>query len=434
MPSSGGVVVTPSIPVPPSGATAIIDDAALPVTLLSLNRYAKIMQINPAHFNNLSSPTIFPLENRCSDLWFRYDWQATDSVSWESLAQQIAGAEAEIKAYTRYSPAPDWEKDVRPWSTYHRHDISAGMDVIGTSYDYLIYPGRRAVSEVLAGAIIVYSDEDGDGFDELATVSATTSLTNVNEIKVYFAGKGGARAWEIRPVKTKVVAGGTLTITIPSIQLVKPEKRELPPASDGVEGLSLLDSDNFIETLDIYREYTDTTAVSAELYWASNCTVCGGTGCASCSLGVENGCAKIVSVNPGFMQAQVASYSSDNGYWTAGPWPSSYDPIQAVLYYQAGFISSSYLNGESYDPLDQRLAQAIAWLATARLERPFCNCGTASALARRLMMDMAITEGDGSKTFSFEDLENPFGTRLGEVWAWKQLKKISGKRLGGFAV
>lgn len=419
-----------------------MDDNALPYTLLSLNRYARIMQINPAHFNGLVSSTIFPLQNSCSDLWFRYDWQANDSVSWESLAQQIKIAEDDIKAYCRYSPAPDWEaKDVRPWPAGHRRDwYTFGWDArdeaigVPTSYDYLISPGRRAVSLIDDAVTVTYSDPDGDGYNELATISATTSLTSTDEIKVYFASKSGDRRWEVRPVKSKVISAGTVTITFNAWQLVKPEKKELPPTTNGPEGLNLLDSTNYVTTLDIYREYTDTSAVSSELFWASNCGYCQGNGCANCTLTSSTGCARITSINPGMMQPYPATYSSDDGIWSSAYWPTASDPRMVSLWYLAGFQDNNYLAGRSYDPLSDSFAQAIAWLATARLERPFCNCGTASALAAKLQTDMAITDGDTSKNLSFEDLENPFGTRLGEVWAWRRLKKIQGKRLGGFAV
>lgn len=438
MASSGG-----TIGIYVGGATeSTIDENALPYTLLSLNRYAKIMQIDPAHFNGVASATIFPLENKCSDIWFRWDWQASDSVSWESLAQQIKIAEDDIKAYLRFSPAPDWEAvDVRPWERYHRKELyGLGYDsrleptTVQPSYDYIISPGRRAVTEILAGAVVTYSDPDGDGFNELATISAATSLTDTREIKLYFAGKGGAREWEIRPIKSKVISGGIVTFKVNSWQLVKPTKRELPPVLGGAEGLDLLDSANYVTTLDIYREYTDTTAISAEMFWASNCGICGGVGCASCSLSTKTGCLRIISVNPSQVQVFPASYSSDLSSWAQESWPTGQDPVQVNLWYKAGFQDNEYLAGRSYDPLSHSYAQAIAWLATARLERPFCNCGTASALARRLQMDMAVTDGDGSKTFSFEDLENPFGTRIGEVWAWRRLKKLQGKPLGGFAV
>lgn len=418
-----------------------IDSDALPYTHLSLNRYAKIMQIDPAHFNQLASATIFPLDNKCSDIWFRYDWQASDSVSWESLAQQIKIAEDDIKAYCRYSCAPDWEaKDVRPWPNNYRHDLYGfgwgSRDPVGitTSYDYVISPGQRAVTLIDDAVTVTYSDPDGDGYNELATISATTSLTNVNEIKVYIAGKGGDREWEIRPVKTKSISGGTVTITINAWQLVKPTLRTLPPTTAGPEGLDLFSSSTYVPTLDIYREYTDTTAVSSEMFWASNCVSCGGSGCASCQLGTAEGCLKIVSVNPGVVQPFPANYSSDESAWISTSWPAASDPVQVNLWYLAGFQDNEYLAGRSYDPLSASMAQCIAWMATARLERPFCGCGTATALANRLRMDMAVTEGDGSKTYSFEDLENPFGTRLGEVWAWKRLKKLQGKRLGGYPI
>lgn len=436
MPSSGGVIVTPV------ASTGIpIDDNALPYTHLSLNAYARIMQIDPAHFNGLVSSSIFPLDNKCSDIWPRYDWQAGDSVSWESLALGIKEAEDDIKAYMRYSVAPDWEvSDPRPWPKYHRRDSYAlGRDMLGepvginTSYDYLISPGRRAVSSILTGAVVAYSDPDGDGFNELATISASTSLTDSKEIKVYFADKGGAREWEVRPIKTKLISGGIVTITINAWQLVRPELRELPPTSDGLQAIELLDTTRYVTTLDIYREYTDTTATSAEMFWTSSCGYCGGSGCANCSLASETGCAKIISIKPGYMQAQPASYDSATGSWNVTAWSSALDPVMVNLSYKAGFQSNDYLAGRAYDPLDRSLAKAVAYMATARLERPFCGCGTASSLAKRLMVDMAITDGDTSKTVDFDELANPFGTRVGEIWAYRRLKKLAGKNLGGYA-
>lgn len=435
--SSGGTTGTQA-----SGGIASSIAEPLPYTLLSLNRYARIMQVNPAHFNGLVSSTIFPLENRCSDLWFRYDWQANDSVSWESLAQQIKIAEDDVKAYCRYSPAPDWEaQDVRPWPAGHRHDMyTFGWDVrdeaigVPTSYDYLISPGRRAVTLIDDAVTITYSDPDGDGYNERATITASTSVTNVNEIKIYVAGRSGAREWEIRPVRSKSLSSGTVTFIVDAWVLVNPDKRALPPTTNGPEGLDLFTASNYLSTVDVYREYTDTTVASAEMFWASNCGYCQGNGCANCTLTSSTGCARITSMNPGMMQPYPATYSSDDGIWSSAFWPAASDPKMVSLWYLAGFMDNEYLAGRSYDPLSQSFAQVIAWMATARLERPFCNCGTASALAAKLQNDMAITDGDTSKNLSFDDLENPFGTRLGEIWAWRRLKKIQGKRLGGYAV
>lgn len=434
------------------GGSVIIGTVAtpLPYTLLSLNRYARIMQINPAHFNGLASPTIFPLTNRCSDVWMRYDWQSPDSVSLESLALSIQGAENDIKKYMHYSVGPDWQvKDIRPWPTYHRRDalrfpypyagfLSMGYGAsymttpIQTSYNYVISPGQRAVSLIAADVNVAYSDPDGDGYNELATITANTSLTDVKEIKVYQASMYGAREWEIRPVKAKAIAAGVVTITFPSWALVNPDKREIPPSSDGEEALDLFDVNNYLATVDVYREYTDTTAVSAEVFWPNGCALCGGAGCSVCTQLSQTGCAKVISVNPGFMHVQPATFS--DGAWNTEVWVNGLEPTQVLLWYSAGFQSNRYLADEAYDPIDDGLAQAIAWLATARLERPFCNCGTATSLAVKLMTDMAISEGDVGKTTSEEDLNNPFGTRLGEIWAYRRLKKIGGKPLGGYVI
>lgn len=436
MPTSGGTTGTTV----GGGAIGLGIAAPLQYTHLSPNRYAKLLQINPAHFNGLASATIFPLENRCSDVWFRYDWQATDSISWESLVQQIAEAEADIKDYLRYSVAPDWEvKDPRPWQAHHnRLAYGGGINVYGeplaipTSYDYVIAPGQRAVSIIGSAKAVAYSDPDGDGYNELATVTSATTLTDVKEIKVYHTGKEGERDWEVRPIRSKSISGGIVTITFDAWVLVSPDKRELPPTSSGVEALDLLSSANYVGTVDVYREYTDTTSVSAELFWATDCGICGGTGCTSCQLSTTTGCARITSVKPGFVQALPATYSDDA--WAYQVWPTGADPLQVLLWYQAGYQSNRFLAGTDYDPLDQSMAQCIAWLATARLERPFCGCGTSQSLAAKLMTDMAISGENESKNSSFEDLENPFGTRLGEIWAWRRLKKLRGKPLGGYAI
>lgn len=432
MGSSGGTTGTTV-----SGGAVVANIAEpLAYTHLSLNRYAKIMQISPAHFNGLASATIFPLTNRCSDVWKRYDWQSPDSVSWESLNQAILEAERNIKDYLRYSVAPEWTVELLQWPSIHRRDSYAVVlnAPITLGYDYLISPGVRAVELIKSAAAIAYSDADGDGFNELATITAPTTLTAVTGIKAYVSGKSGAIDWELRPIRSKAISAGTLTIQMDAVYLTNPDLQSLPPTSDGEEALDLLDATNYLTTLDIYREYSDTTVTTAELYWRSTCNYCGGIGCQACYSSTQTGCARVMSSRPALVEVNVATYDVVQDAWYFSPWGIDLPPEQVKVWYYAGQISDRYKNGHDYDPLDQSLAQCIAWLATARLERPFCNCGTATALANRLMMDMAVTEGDVSKNIAFEELDNPFGTRLGELWAYRRLRKLLGKPLGGYAV
>jgi hypothetical protein len=70
-------------------------------------------------------------------------------------------------------------------------------------------------------------------------------------------------------------------------------------------------------------------------------------------------------------------------------------------------------------------ARTVAGLAAARLERPLCSCS--QAFGDRMKSDRAHASSGTSSSSSFQispsDLDNPFGTRLGEIMAWKHVKR-----------
>ena len=67
-----------------------------------------------------------------------------------------------------------------------------------------------------------------------------------------------------------------------------------------------------------------------------------------------------------------------------------------------------------------------ARLAAAELGRPLCACEPANKELARWQFDMARTAGNNDERFaiSAEDLNNPFGTRRGQAWAWKAVKNL----------
>jgi len=97
--------------------------------------------------------------------------------------------------------------------------------------------------------------------------------------------------------------------------------------------------------------------------------------------------------------------------------------LSVKLWYRAGAFSNAYLTGDSYDPLSDDLAHAIAWMATARLERAFCQCGNTTALADHWREDLAKNTQSASQILSMTLLDNPFGTRRGELMAWQRISK-----------
>jgi hypothetical protein len=425
-------------------------------TLLALDHYARIMGITPPHFNQAAGPDggMFPVVGSCTDVWWQYAWQDIDQVSREDLARAIDDAEEDIAEVLGYYPAPKWiSNEMHQYERFHRRDLyTYGQNIRGqfksvkARWGRFISAGQRATAEVDSGVAVTYSDPDGDGYDELATISTTTTLTDRCEIKVYFAGEGGNQEWEIRPAKTVTLSGGTVTFTFDAWQLLDPDLWEQFPGAglladvqqSGAQAINVETAGNYVTTVDIYREYTDFTQSSAQFYWEPKpqnlqfgnvvCNQCSGSGCVACELTTQTGCSHVRDVNRGIVVPTPATYDADNAQWSEACWSECREPDQVKIWYYAGELSEKFLRDETCEPLNNSLANAIAWLATARLERPLCACNNSQALSVDLQRDLTFTPPDGGVFFLSEsDLDNPFGTRKGEIMAWRRVKDLTEK-------
>lgn len=417
-------------------------------TILSLDSFARILSITPVHFGGAIAETRWSLRSGCSDVWPQFAWQSEDElVGREELAIAINEAENDIRRVLGYAVGPEWvAQEVHDYPRYYRRQSSAnGRDIRGlrktidTQWGKVISPGRRVVAEVDTGATVTYSDADGDGWKELATITASTTLTNTCEIKMYFAGKSGAREWEIRPTKTKTITSGTLTITADSWLFIDPELWDAYPTADDFTAINIETAANFVTTVDIYREYTDTTQASAAFYWENGsdviscCAECGGTGCAACTLTMQEGCFVIRDAEAGLVAPLPADWDDTAEEWNTACFSVCRDPDQVKLWYQAGNLSQSYLNGSNCEKLDDYLAQAVAYLAVARLEYQMCSCSNVRNVAEELRRDLTLNKNDTSyiRSTSMDIFTNPFGTRKGEVMAWQRVAKLISNNWGG---
>jgi hypothetical protein len=409
-------------------------------THLSLSRFASIFGLAPVHFAGASGSSIFPLGEPCGDVWQQHAWQNNDIISREDIAQAIYDAETDIANVLGYPVAPEYiTAESHAWAKfYDRSVISASGAVRGesksvpTRYGKVVEVGRRALSLIDADATVTYSDPDEDDWNELATITASTSLTSTDGIKLYTAGKAGDPRWEIRPILSKSISGSTLTITLKSWLLIDPELWEAyPTTTEAPTPIDIEDPDTFVTTVDIYREYTDSTNYPAQFTWNASttgyfCSTCNGLGCPSCTPTTQNGCLQIKDTDRGFVIPTPATYASG---WTVGAWSIARDPDSVKLWYQAGNRSEGFLAGLDNDPLDQYLAQAIAWLAIARLEAPPCGCGRVQAQFEYLRRDVSEVDRTRAVIISVigpEMVTNPFGTRQGEVRAWNRIARIVG--------
>lgn len=460
MATSGSGTITP---ISSGAATGTLEAQALPTTILSLHRYARIMGLDPVHFSQAYANNVHPVTRTCNDVWYKYAWQRADVVSREDLAYAIRNAERDIAQVLGYWPGPFWtHEEIADYPEFHRRDIwpmQSGLNVadrvkgVRTRWGKLRAVGKRAVAEAGTGVGVTYSDEDSDGFFETVTITLDISGSDAETIlgkgwepeyatsrnlKVYFAGKSGHPAWEIRPTTSHSYSGTTLTVTFRSWQLVDPGLQEQSPNTDGEpQPIDISDTDNLVSTVDIYLEYVDNAVASVNFQWDRNdgCTACNGSGCVVCNPQNQDGCASIRDRDTGLIVPLPATYDSANDQWEKAAATVSREPDMVEISYLSGAYDDDYLAGHTNDPLSDYMAKTIAYLATARLHEGVCACGNAEALVKRLMTDAVISNPGGTFIIAIDEaIENPFGTRVGELMAWRRVRRIADRNLDGYAL
>jgi hypothetical protein len=430
-------------------------------TLLSLDRWATIMGYSPAAFNQAVSNVVFPPDSACRTL-YQHEWQDHNAVSREEIAREIAQAEQDIAEYMGWWPAPRWiAQDVKMYPRFHRPEYYEGsgtnlrfqLKSVKAAYGKIIEPGQRTVSDIIgtptvggpATSMIEFDSYlEPAAFPETVTVTQATTETNECEVKVYFTGHNGDPEWEIRPARTKEIDGGVFTATFWKWQFIEPDRWEaLPSHEDGGPAPISLDTDVYVDQVDVYREYNDPTAVNAVFYWEGQpsslsggvCGICGGAGCPNCTLTVQYGCTTIRDAQMGFLAPSPATYDEDEAEWTSDAWSVCRNPDQIKLYYYCGDLSELNKAGRRCDGLSDQWARIIAHLATARLRRPLCDCSGVSSLVDYLQTDLALGTRESTYTVLWDDLSNPFGTRAGEMQAYRHCRNlVSGRQSGAGAV
>lgn len=402
-------------------------------TLLSLDRWARLLHVNPVHFGGGVGSSIWPANGACQDIWPQHSWQTDEElVGREEVAMEIALAEQDIKNAMRHSAAATWEVDeMHTWtygSNYYNRTQAAQ-----TEYGMIIAPGQRAVTLIDADAAVVYSDPDADSWDERATITVSTDLTDIREIKVYFAGHSGDPEWEIRPLRTVAIAGGVATITLDAWLLLDPDLWEAyPNIATPFVGIDITVEDNFVDVVDVYREYNDTSLAGVTFYSGGDgYACCGGVGCDVCNGESYGGCFSVRDSRRGIINPFPATYSDGSWsyYYQAGCRPAH----RISLFYRAGLQDKDYVNSRSLDPLSHYMAETIMMLSVARLPDAVCNCNNIRDRIEDLQKDMSIMRdgGQGSPLYArFEkmDIFNcPFGTRAGEVKAWQRITRLHGE-------
>jgi hypothetical protein len=405
--------------------------------LLPLETWRNIMGYHPYHFWQLASSSKVPVDTGCNTLVWSYPWLSHDAASRQDVTQAIENAEQKLAMYLGYAPAPrytttvlDWPVSDAPWGSDGRW-LSAQLpegwvQAIGT--DQLTLIGTPA---------LVYTDPDGDGLFDTWTATIATSVTDISQIAAYFAaadrlnGDAAGDTWRIQPI-TVTISAGIATIRGRSWQLVKPILYE-GFASDAIDPNPSPLTSTYVATLDIYQRTTNMNGNTVStsqgvITWETR--PCHGWWCccdSCCSADPYSGSpfdpaataqavarVGIRDARHGLITPAQASYDSTTQIWSNLDWNVCSQPDRVTVRYLAGFpLGSDGLMQEPYRTV-------VARLAAADLARNLCGCEQANRALYYWQFDLSQTaRGDELFGISPENLNNPLGTRRGQVHAWK---------------
>jgi hypothetical protein len=388
------------------------------------------MGFHPLHFNGVEVFDLAPATT-CASPLMQHPWQVNNGIAREDIAVAIADAEARISQYLRFKLLPTFEIDERKaWPRPHGADMFATgvMNIRGqpsaikTDWGYLLSGGIQGQSLVSASAPITYTDTDSDGYAETATVTVVTSVTDPDELTVFYPGESGDLAWEIRPIAASITSG-VATIRFRREQAVNPGLLE------GFGGRSAVGTDDtlFLTAVDVYRMYLDPQQ-QVQFLWENGggATACGCSngGCQICYLGTQFGCASVREYRSGMISAVPAEWDAATSQFVSASSAVGRAPDKVRLWYRAGWLDRT--QRRPYVTMDPTWARAVSYMATSLLSRPMCSCQNVTAQVEYWQTDMALIKVSGGASENFQMdramLGNPLGTTRGAVAAWRLIR------------
>lgn len=403
------------------------------ITKLPIDEFARIFGINPLHFWQVQ---ISEVQNNVPDTaWFQYGWQDSRRPAREAVAEAIAEAEADIERVLGYRLLPSWESEewreaVRPsrpeFSNLNGSDVRGRRATVRASWGYFITGGIRGSTELEAGAAITWSDSGRlpASYEDTGTVTVLNvpAAVEAEEIALYYPGHGGDEEWRIRPIRVSL-SGTTATITF---------RRELAVKETIIETLDVAsvkahetvadgtDDADFLDEVDVYRVYND-PQTQATLLWEPGGFCPCSAGCA-CAYQAQTACL-LVRGDPrqSLVGYVAADWDADAAEFTHAGVCAQHAPDSMRLFYRAGWRDQRReLPTLQMDPA---WARAVAYFAASKLDKAPDRADVAAL--GEWSVDLAFETGAeqfNRYRMSRGDLDNPFGTRRGAVYAWNRVR------------
>lgn len=400
------------------------------ITKLALDEYATIIGLNPFHFNGFYSNTYFK-NNACGEVFFQYDWQHSDRIGRDTIAMAIRQAEDAMEAEAGFFLMPTWVTEERLTYPQPGRPGVFGLDGLNprglyksveVRHAHVISGGLKTKTLIQAVAAVVRSDVDGDGYSETATVTVPVTFTDIDHVRVYYAGMSGDDAWEIRPA-TVTISGGFATITFKSWQIPDHNKLEYanPDPIDGDLAAS------YETTVDVYRVYND-PSTQLQFMWENSDAVtnCCGT-CVACQLSTQAGCFHLRDQRLGIIVPAPGSWNATDEAFDSSEFSACRDPDQVRVWYVSGWKDDSVKR--PYVEMSRTWRYAVAYYASSLFDRPVCGCSNVKEFIQKWRRDAAFSSlQEGGFNVTAELMSNKLGTTLGALMAYKVIHSF-GRRV-----
>lgn len=390
-------------------------------THLPLDTWAKILGMSPWEFNQMVYPGAKTAQ--CKDVFYQFQWQK-DHLGREEVAQAIADAEQMIADELMYWPAPHYiVGEVAQYPRPHQRQLFgyAGTPrgewkTVQLNWHRVESGGvfnRTSIGTILAADITkldLDSDTIFESFTATITDPAIADITDPNELGLYFAtadrhGEAIGEIWRLRPL-TVTISGTTATFAGHRTLLVKPDPEfAVEPAE-----LDAKTDTNYVDTLECYRAFTDTTATSALPYqgvaiWKDI------PGCSSgCTFSLKELC--------------LGENDNENGSVFAAfgdpcTWPfADREPDRLEVNYIAGL---PLVNGQ----MQPEMARCVAYLSASMLANEKCGCDRTNRILAYWKQRITTFEDQTNKAqgFSKDYTSIPFPVTRGGLFAWQRVKR-----------
>lgn len=392
-------------------------------TLTDLNNFYKFMNTDPLSFNGMYLSCVQDVNTLCGDdeIWDSFNFP----LSREKLAQITQKAELDVSAVLGTSIKPKWvREEIEIPSTWFNNKLSKRIEDIlfRTGYTFIKRFGQQRLEKIVESVEVIYSDADGDEFNEQATLNFTLPENEeLCDIKLYFYDTN----YEITGFKIISFDEDTrnVQIKIDSWLLVKPElyiNRTFQRNSPAIDGCN---TDNFTEYIDIWINGIDTCKPSVEFIIDENHN-CNGT----CTDAKQPGCAKAINKCEGTFKVIPQAYDED-GCVTGGSSTFCGRITKLIVYYEAGCYSNDceFCSDECFC---SDLEDIIFKIVAARYPYPTCDCKCIQSVLKTYAQQTSLIVKNEGRTFRYSDryMDNAiFGTAVGEIEAAIALLNIREK-------